>query len=123
MQHSKEFVELVNEAREQINECDVHTVKRRLDDNEDFVLLDVREESEYASAALPRARHISRGMLEVKVVQNIPEKNTELVLYCGGGYRSALAAASLVKMGYTNVTSMDGGFRAWKEAGYPVVQG
>ncbi len=120
MQHSQEFIDLVNASRRNINECNVHDIKQKLDNKEPFLLLDVREESEYVVSFIPSAKHMSRGIIEVKIVQAIPDKDTEIVLYCGGGYRSALAADSLVKMGYTNVASMDGGFRAWNEFGYAV---
>lgn len=120
MQHSQEFIDLVNASRENINECNVQQVKSKLDNEEKFLLVDVREESEYARSFIPTAVHMSRGTIEVNIIKNIPDKATELILYCGGGYRSALAADNLVKMGYTNVTSMDGGFRSWDQAGYPV---
>jgi rhodanese-related sulfurtransferase len=121
MKHSHEFITLVNEARQKIRECDVHTVRQRQLAGETFHLFDVREESEFERAFIPGAKHLGRGVLEVKIVGIVPDKSTDLVLYCGGGYRSALAAANLVKMGYTRVTSMDGGFRGWLEAGYPVL--
>jgi len=123
MQHSQEFIDLVNAARENIKECSVSDVKSKMDQGDDFILIDVREESEFAVSHLPDARHIGRGVLEVKVIQTIPDKSTELVLYCGGGYRSALAAESLVKMGYQNVISMDGGFGGWNKSGYPLIKG
>ena len=123
MQHSKEFIDLVNAARKNIQECTINDVKQRLDSEQPFLLIDVREASEFAKSYIPGAVHLSRGVLEVKVIQTIPDKTAEIVLYCGGGYRSALSAENLVKMGYKKVISMDGGFRAWCEAGYPVVMG
>ncbi len=123
MQHSQEFIDLVNAARQNIKECSVQDVKAMMDQNDQFLLVDVREESEYAKSFLPNATHISRGVMEVKIIQMIPDKSTEMVLYCGGGYRSALAAENLVKMGYTNVTSMDGGFGGWNKADFPIVEG
>ena len=123
MQHSQEFIELVDAARKNIKECLVSDVKAKMDQDDDFILIDVREESEFARSHLPNARHIGRGVLEAKIIQMIPDKSAELVLYCGGGYRSALAAENQVKMGYQNVTSMDGGFSGWNKSGYPLAQG
>lgn len=123
MQHSKEFIDLVEQAKKNIQECQVHDVKQKMDRGEDFTLVDVREESEFAKSALPGAKHLSRGMLEVKAINAMPDKNQEIVLYCGGGYRSALAADNLCKMGYKNVISMDGGFSGWVKSGYPVIEG
>jgi len=119
MKHSAGFVRLVDDARTRVKETDVHTVKARLEAGEKFTLVDVREESEWARGHLPRAVHLSRGIIERDIEERFPEKDTALVLYCGGGYRSALSADNLQKMGYTNVISMDGGWRGWNEAGYP----
>jgi rhodanese-related sulfurtransferase len=120
MKHNPGFLELVNKVRPSISECTVDFVKARLDRGETFQLIDVREESEYAALRVRGARHIGRGILERDVETLIPDRNADIVLYCGGGYRSALAADSLQKMGYRRVLSMDGGFRAWQAAGYPV---
>jgi rhodanese-related sulfurtransferase len=120
--HGARFTKLVNDARRQIRECTVHDVKQRLDRGERFILLDVREESEFAADHLPTSVHLGRGILERDIEEKVPEPAQELVLYCGGGYRSALAAESLKKMGYTNVSSMDGGIRAWRDAGYPLAK-
>jgi rhodanese-related sulfurtransferase len=98
----------------------VDQVKERLDRGDEFTLIDVREESEYAKDHIPGAVHLGKGILERDVEERIPDTGTPLVLYCGGGFRSALAADSLQKMGYTNVLSMDGGIRDWRQKGYPL---
>lgn len=118
MQHDPAFEQLVNEIRPQINECTIHDIKKRLDNNESFVLIDVREDHEWTQSHIPQAIHLGRGIIERDIGATVTDKNTEIVLYCGGGFRSALSAYNLKKMGYTNVTSMDGGVRAWKEALY-----
>ena len=120
--HGTGFTRLVDEARRGIRECSVHDVKQRLDRGESFMLIDVREESEFAADHLPTALHLGRGILERDIEAKVPDPSTELTLYCGGGFRSALAAESLKRMGYTNVISMDGGIRDWKAAGYPVTK-
>jgi rhodanese-related sulfurtransferase len=120
--HSPRFLQLVNEVRPQIRECTVEEVKNRLARGESFHLIDVREESEWAKGHLPTAIHLGKGVIERDIEQQFPDAETELVLYCGGGYRSALAAFNLQKMGYQNVISMDGGFRGWNDGGLPVVQ-
>ncbi len=119
-QHSPRFLKVVEDAKKNIKEVDIQNVKKRLDRGERFHLVDVREESEWARGHLPRARHLGKGVIERDIEQVIPDTAAEIVLYCGGGFRSALAAETLQKMGYTHVISMDGGFRAWKEAGFPV---
>ena len=118
--HPPRFVRLVDEARTRITETDVPTVHTRLERGDDFHLVDVREESEWARGHLPGAVHLSRGTIERDIEREIPDLDAEIVLYCGGGYRSALSADTLRQMGYTNVASMDGGFRGWTEAGYEV---
>lgn len=123
MAHSPRFVTLVDAARADITETDVDTVRQRLDDDDTFVLVDVRERAEWDRGHLPGAIHLGRGVLERDVETAVPDLDTPLVLYCGGGYRSALAAQSLGQMGYTNVISMDGGWRAWTGAGYPTEDG
>ena len=120
MKHSPEFLKIVEEAKSRIKEVDVHKVKEWLDSDRKFCLIDVREESEWATGRLPCSIHIGRGILERDIERTIPDKNTSLVLYCGGGYRSALAAESLQKMGYNDVASMAGGWRGWTDAGYEV---
>ena len=122
-QHSPRFLKLVQDTKTRVRELSVDQVKARLDRGEQFQLIDVREESEWAKDHLPGAVHLGKGIIERDVEQRFPDPKTELVLYCGGGYRSALAADNLQRMGYTNVISMDGGMRAWREAGYPVDEG
>jgi rhodanese-related sulfurtransferase len=120
MKHSPGFLALVEEVKPRIRECGVAEVRARLEAGERFTLVDVREDDEFAVDHARGARHIGRGVLERDVEALIPEKEAPIVLYCGGGFRSALAAESLQKMGYTQVISMDGGMRAWREAGCPV---
>ena len=117
--HAPKFLQIVQDARSRVRECTVDDVKKRLDAGERVLLVDVREESEYAAGHLPGAVHIGKGVIERDVEAKVPDPTTELVLYCGGGYRSALAADNLQKMGYTNVVSMDGGWRDWTGKGYP----
>ena len=122
-QHSPRFLEIVENARQRIHETNVDEVKAKLDRGEKFLLVDVREESEYAKDHLPGATHLGKGIIERDIEERVPDPKTPIVLYCGGGYRSALAADNLQKMGYTNVLSMDGGIRGWREKGYPLTQG
>jgi rhodanese-related sulfurtransferase len=122
-QHSARFLKIVDDARKRVREVGVDDVKARLDRGENFVLVDVREESEYAKDHLPGAIHLGKGIIERDIEDRVPELDTALVLYCGGGYRSALAADNLQKMGYTNVLSMDGGIRGWREKQFPLAQG
>ena len=119
MKHSEAFVRLVNESRARIRETNVTEVKKRLDAGESFTIIDVREDNEWSRGHIPGAVHLGRGIIERDIEDRFPERNVELVLYCGGGYRSAMSADNLQKMGYTNVSSMDGGWRGWTEAGYP----
>ena len=121
--HSPKFLQLVNDVKSRIKETNVQEVKQRLDRGERFQLIDVREESEWARGHLPGAVHLGKGIIERDVEQKFPDASAELVLYCGGGFRSALAADNLLKMGYTNLKSMDGGWRGWMEAGLPVERG
>jgi len=123
MQHAPGFLKLVNEAKKRIRETNVDEVKARLDRGEKFVLIDVREESEYAKDHLPGAIHLGKGVIERDIEQRVPDPKTPVVLYCGGGFRSALSADNLQKMGYTNVLSMDGGVRGWREKGLPMTKG
>ena len=120
MQHSEEFLAVVNDAKSRIRETDVPGARERIADG--AVLIDVREDREFEAGHAEGARHMGRGIIERDVVQTFPNKDTELILYCGGGYRSALAADMLQKMGYTNVWSMDGGWKAWKDSGAPTVK-
>lgn len=117
--HSPRFERLVDDARARITETDVPTVQARLARGDEFHLVDVREEGEWAGGHLPGAVHLGRGVLERDIEGAIPDLDAEIVLYCGGGYRSALAADNLRRMGYTRVASMDGGIRAWRDAGLP----
>ena len=121
--HSPRFLARVDEARERIQETTPKRVRARLADGEALTLVDVREESEWAAGHIPDAEHLGKGVLERDAEARFPETDAALVLYCGGGYRSALAADSLRQMGYTNVESMDGGFRGWRDAGFAVTRG
>jgi rhodanese-related sulfurtransferase len=123
MNHSSAFLKLVEETRVRVPENTVEDVKRQLDSGERFNLVDVREESEFGRGHLPGAIHLSKGVIERDIEKAIPDKAALIVLYCGGGFRSVLAADNIRKMGYTNVISMDGGWRGWNEAGYPVEGG
>ena len=120
MAHAPGFLKLVNAAKAKIQETDIHTVQKRLAQSEKFYLVDTREDSEWAAGRIVGAVHLGKGVIERDIEEEIPQKDAEIVLYCGGGFRSALAADALQQMGYTRVISMDGGFRAWKEAGYPI---
>ena len=122
MMHSPNFLKLVNESRRKIKETNVAEVKRRMDAREKFLLVDVREESEWAKGHLPGAVYMGRGVIERDIETKVPDPRAKLILYCGGGFRSALAAENLQKMGYTNVESMDGGWRGWNEAGLPTTK-
>jgi rhodanese-related sulfurtransferase len=117
--HSPRFLQLVNEVKRNIRELSVDDVKGKLDRGERFHLIDVREESEWSKGHLPRAKHLGKGVIERDIETAIPDTGAEIVLYCGGGFRSALAADNLRRMGYTNVASMDGGWRGWNEKGLP----
>jgi rhodanese-related sulfurtransferase len=119
-QHSARFLRIVEDAKKRVREVSIEDTKARLDRGDKFVLVDVREESEYAKDHLPGAIHLGKGVIERDIEESVPELNTPIVLYCGGGYRSALAADNLQKMGYTNVLSMDGGIRGWREKHYPL---
>jgi rhodanese-related sulfurtransferase len=121
-QHPPRFLKIVDDAKTRIRETNVDAVKTRIDRGDKFVLVDVREESEYAQDHLPGAIHLGKGVIERDIEARMPELNTEMILYCGGGFRSALAADNLQKMGYTNVISMDGGIRDWREKAYPLTK-
>jgi len=120
VQHSPRFLRIVDEARGRIQETTVAEVKRKLDGGENFLLIDVREESEFRKDRLPGAMHLGKGIIERDIEVRVPDLNTSIVLYCGGGFRSALAADNLQKMGYRNVLSMAGGIRDWREQGLPL---
>jgi rhodanese-related sulfurtransferase len=119
-QHSPRFLQLVQDAKSRVRETTVDEVKARLDRGERMTIVDVREESEYARDHVPGAVHMGKGVIERDVEKHFPDPAVELILYCGGGFRSALAADALQKMGYTNVISMDGGMRDWRNRGYPL---
>jgi len=123
MKHSPGFLAIVNDAKTRIRECGTDDVKAMLDRGDDFELIDTREDSEWARGHLPGARHLSKGIIERDIEMVASDRATPIVLYCGGGFRSALAADALQKMGYTEVVSMDGGWREWIEKLYPVEKG
>ena len=118
--HAPRFLAIVQDAKSRIRETSAAEVKARLDAGESFCLVDVREDSEWAAGHLPRAIHLGKGVIERDIEQAIPDTSAEIVCYCGGGYRSALVADNLQRMGYTNVWSMDGGVRGWRGAGLPI---
>jgi rhodanese-related sulfurtransferase len=122
MQHAPRFLKIVDDAKSRIKEIGIDDVNEKLDSGENFVLVDVREESEFAKDHLPGALHLGKGIIERDVETRVPDLNTPIVLYCGGGFRSALAADNLQKMGYTNVFSMAGGVRGWREKNYPMTR-
>ena len=119
-QHAPRFLEIVNDAKSRVTECTVEDVVQMKAASESFTLVDVREESEFAKGHIPGAVHLGKGVIERDIEKVVTDPSTKLVLYCGGGYRSALAADALQKMGYEQVISMDGGWRGWTEGGHPV---
>ena len=121
MKHAPGFLQIVADAKTRIKELTVADVAAKLKAGVRFHLIDVREESEWATGHLPQAMHLGKGIIERDIEAKVPMQSEEIVLYCGGGYRSALAADNLQKMGYTNVWSMDGGFKDWKASGGQVV--
>lgn len=123
MAHSPQFLKLVNESKTRVKETNVDDVKRRMDAGEKFLLVDVREDNEWANGHLPSAVHMGRGIIERDIETAVPDTGTKMILYCGGGFRSALVADNLQKMGYTNVESMDGGWKGWVAAGLPTAKG
>jgi len=120
MKHSEAFEKLCEDARSRVREINVGEVKRKLDAGETFRLIDVREDHEWLQGHAAGAEHLGRGIIERDIEKTAPDKDAEIVLYCGGGFRSALAADNLQKMGYTNVLSMAGGIKAWREANFPM---
>ena len=120
MKHSEGFLKIVNDAKSRIKEVTVAETQDRLTANSDALLIDVREDKEWDAAHAAGAIHLGKGIIERDIETTVPEKSAELILYCGGGYRSALAADVLQTMGYTNVWSMAGGWKAWQESGAPV---
>jgi rhodanese-related sulfurtransferase len=122
-QHPPRFLKIVDDAKTRVRETTVDAVKTRIDRGDKFVLIDVREESEFAKDHLPGAIHLGKGIIERDIEARLPQLDAEMILYCGGGFRSALATDNLQKMGYTKVISMDGGIRDWREKGYPLEAG
>jgi rhodanese-related sulfurtransferase len=121
-QHPPRFLKIVDDAKTRVRETNVEEVKKKMDRGEKFVLVDVREESEFAKDHLPGSIHLGKGVIERDIEARVPDLGAEIVLYCGGGFRSALAADNLQKMGYTNVISMDGGIRDWREKGHTLTK-
>lgn len=121
--HSPRFLQIVEDAKKRVREASVADVQAKLQAGEKFLLVDVREESEWAKDHLPGAVHLGKGTIERDIEEKVPDLDTPMVLYCGGGFRSALAADNLQKMGYRNVISMDGGIRVWREKGLPLTKG
>lgn len=119
MQHSPGFLKLVNEARRRVKECSIAEAKAMLERRVVDYFFDVREDHEFAADHAKGARHLGKGIIERDIETLVPDKQASIILYCGGGYRSVLAADALQQMGYTKVMSMDGGIKAWKNAGYP----
>ena len=119
MKHSEGFLKVVNDAKGRIREVNVAETQQRMRDDKNVKLVDVREDNEWNDAHAAGAIHLGKGIIERDIEATVPDKDTELILYCGGGFRSALAGDELQKMGYTNVFSLAGGWRAWKEAGAP----
>jgi rhodanese-related sulfurtransferase len=122
MHHSPRFLKIVDDAKSRVKQTTVDEVKNKLDRGERFMLVDVREESEFGADHLPGSIHLGRGVIERDIEARVPDLNAPMILYCGGGFRSALAADNLQKMGYTNVISMDGGIREWREKNYPLTK-
>ena len=120
--HSQAFLNVVNDAKSRIKEEDYRETKKRIDAGEKIILVDTREDSEWTRGHIPGAIHLSKGIIERDIEKTVPDKNATIILYCGGGFRSALAADNLQKMGYTNVISMDGGWRGWTGSGFPVIK-
>ena len=120
MAHNPEFLKLVDDAKSRIRETDINGYKKMLAEGQRMLLVDTREESEWAAGHAAGAVHLSKGIIERDIEAKVPDKKTQMVLYCGGGFRSALAADALKKMGYANVISLDGGWRAWQESGMPI---
>ena len=121
-QHPPRFLKIVDDAKTRVRETNVDEVKKRMDRGDKFLLVDVREESEYAKDHLPGAIHLGKGIIERDIEARVPDLSAGMILYCGGGFRSALAADNLQKMGYTNVLSMDGGIRGWREKSFPLTK-
>ena len=123
MEHSNGFLNLVNDAKKRVRETTPEAVRRRQETGERFHLVDVREDNEWERGHALGAIHMGKGVIERDIERAIPDRGEEIILYCGGGFRSALAADTLAKMGYTNAVSMDGGWKRWRELGFPVESG
>jgi len=122
VKHSPGFLKLVDDAKSRVREIDVDETRRKLASGK-AKLIDVREDREWAAGHARGAEHVGKGVIERDIEERVPDKSTELILYCGGGFRSALSADNLQRMGYTNVASMAGGWRAWQAAGGPTEKG
>ncbi len=122
MQHAEGFLNLVRDAKKRVKEADAAEIKQRLDAGEKLIIVDTREDIEWARGHVAGAIHLGKGIIERDIENTIPDKEATIVLYCGGGFRSALAADNIQKMGYRNVISMDGGWRVWTESGFPVIK-
>ena len=120
MAHNPKFLEIVNDAKSRVKEIDIEGYRRMMKSGEPHLLVDVREDNEWAAGHAAGAVHLGKGIIERDIEAKAPAKDTKLVLYCGGGFRSALAADNLQKMGYTHAISLDGGWKAWQQAGLPV---
>jgi rhodanese-related sulfurtransferase len=122
MKHEPGFLAIVNDSKKRIHETNVSEVRKKMERGDSFYLVDVREDREWDENHLPHAIHLGKGIIERDIEKTIPDPGAEIILYCGGGYRSALVADNLQKMGYKNVWSMDGGFKGWVNAGYPLAK-
>jgi rhodanese-related sulfurtransferase len=122
MKHSEGFLKVSEEAKARVPQSNVEEVENWIKNGEEFHLIDVREKDEWDAGHLPQAIHLSKGIIERDIEKQIPDKDAKIVLYCGGGYRSSLAGDNLMKMGYTNVISMDGGFKGWRDAGHHIAK-
>lgn len=117
-QHTSQFLKLVAESKERIKEISAQALKSKMDHHEPMCIIDVREDSEWPAGHIPSAIHMSKGIIERDIEKQIPEQETQIVVYCSGGFRCALVAESLQRMGYTQVYSLEDGLRGWAEAGY-----
>ncbi len=122
MQHSEGFLKVSEEAKARVPQTNVQEVESWIKKGDEFHLIDVREKDEWDAGHLPQAEHLSKGIIERDIEKQIPDKDAKIVLYCGGGFRSSLAGDNLMKMGYRNVISMDGGFKGWKDAGHEILK-
>lgn len=120
MQHANGFLALVNDAKSRVKEIDIDGYRRMKEAGEECLLIDIREDNEWAAGHAAGAIHLGKGIIERDVEKTVPDRETKMVLYCGGGFRSALAADALQKMGYSDVISLDGGWKGWVAAGLPV---